>query len=186
MTKRDQIISFILPAMIVLFGYFWFIRRPFQKEFVQQKETYERFNGMDEEGFRMQNRTLSRNLEEARKTKEKVLAQIDLDRKKLEGAPVSDLSDEARLRQMISLVDMFSLRLLSAKREEQAVRFSASFIPDLSGRSCWTFHLQGGYPQVQKLLQKNREKGLSIPFSLNMNPSIEPGKATDWILQFFL
>lgn len=186
MTKRDQIISLILPALIALFGYFWFIRRPFQKDFVQQRETYRRFNGMDEQGFRMQNRTLSRNLEEAKKTKEQVLKQIDVDRKKLEGIPSSDIPEENRLRQMISLVDTLSLRLLSAKREEQAPQFSASFLPNLSGRSCWTFHLQGSYPQVRKLLRQNKEKALSVPFSLDMNPSVEPGKATDWALQFFL
>ena len=186
MSKKDQIISLILPALVVLFVYFWFVRRPFERDYTEQRQIHARFEGMEEAELRQRNQSLARQVEQEKEKQRDALRQIEREREALRRANVSTSADEARLRRMIALADAQGLRLLSAKRFERLTDVKGSFLPDLTGVSSWAFQLQGGYPQILKFLQMNREKGISIPYSIEMAPAVEPGKETDWLVQFLL
>ncbi|MBQ9431023.1 MAG: hypothetical protein IJU44_05670 [Kiritimatiellae bacterium] len=187
LSQRDKVIVVLLPMLVVLFAYYWHWYRP-ENDKLQKLRSQLVGYGMDAATMEVQVRNVTRELSEFKHTYDERLKALEEQRKTDEGKRQwgGDTPPEQRFQCFTRQLEVAGMRLVFAKRDEDAGNFGPVLNEALSRLSRWKVQLQGGYRQMQDFLAENRTSGWCVPVGIEMVPSSEMGKPAQWTLEIMI
>ncbi|MDR0993885.1 MAG: hypothetical protein LBN38_04885 [Verrucomicrobiota bacterium] len=185
LSPRDKKGLCLLPAVLLVVLYLFYGALPLR---ARHRDVSNRLQGLggSPDGAQARVQAAEAAYTDARLYQEAVYSQIQEARAARGGIPsMREWSSAQRLQALSGRMEEAGLRLVYAARDFS----TASAVPSLplpTGAERWMLHIQGPYVRMLALLDALAADGVSIPETLTMNPSPEPGKPTDWSLAIWL
>ncbi len=187
LSVRDRWILLLLPALSILFCYFFYVGNPLRKK-VESLQKKVASYGADADGLRIRIKQTERSVEEAEARRDTFIERRVKEEAELGDKRRWDLSQsaEARFQQVAQQLEAAKLQLLSARRVEKDLPAMGVFTRALTGFAQWTLHVRGAFPQFHAFLSATAESGWGVPLTVRLLPASEPCNAAEWEMTILL
>ena len=189
LSKRDQALALVVPAMAVLFFFGWYDYKPLAAKRAGLEKRIAGYGESDSESLAAKIRSDRKQLESVKSAQKETLDRIAAEKAKMEQENrwAGDLPTAERFQRVTKQLAIAQLKLLSAKLSDKAWTDSMGGIPAMvPGLTAWMLRVRGTFPQMRAVLSENTGSGWVIPVTLDMAPAAEPGKPAEWDLAVLL